>query len=45
MRPWLLRWGENIEVIEPASLRRHMADTLAAAAALYASNPLKRGRR
>jgi predicted DNA-binding transcriptional regulator YafY len=45
MRPWLLRWGENIEVIEPASLRRHMADTLAAAAALYASNPVKRGRR
>jgi predicted DNA-binding transcriptional regulator YafY len=45
MRPWLLRWGENIEVIEPASLRRHMADTLAAAAALYASNPVKGGRR
>ena len=45
MRPWLMRWGENIEVLEPASLRRHMADTLAAAAALYASNPPKRGRK
>jgi predicted DNA-binding transcriptional regulator YafY len=45
MRPWLLRWGANIEVLEPASLRRHMADTLAAAAALYASDPRKRGRR
>jgi len=45
MRPWLMRWGENIEVLEPASLRRHMADTLAAAAALYASDSHKRGRR
>lgn len=45
MRPWLLRWGANIEVLEPASLRRHMAETLAAAAALYASDPPKRGRR
>jgi predicted DNA-binding transcriptional regulator YafY len=45
MRPWLLRWGENVEVIEPASLRAHMAATLAAAAALYASNPGKRGKR
>lgn len=45
MRHWLMGWGENIEVIEPASLRRHMADTLAAAAALYASIPVKRGRR
>jgi predicted DNA-binding transcriptional regulator YafY len=44
MRPWLLRWGANVEVLEPASLRAHMAETLAAAAALYASNPRKRGR-
>jgi predicted DNA-binding transcriptional regulator YafY len=45
MRPWLLRWGSNVEVLEPPSLRAHMAETLAAAAALYASNPPKRGRK
>jgi predicted DNA-binding transcriptional regulator YafY len=45
MRPWLLRWGSNVEVIEPASLRSHMAETLATAAALYASSPAKRGKR
>jgi predicted DNA-binding transcriptional regulator YafY len=45
MRPWLLRWGSNVEVIEPASLRSHMAETLATAAALYASSPGKRGKR
>jgi predicted DNA-binding transcriptional regulator YafY len=44
MRPWLLRWGSNVEVLEPPSLRAHMAETLAAAAALYASKSAKRGR-
>jgi predicted DNA-binding transcriptional regulator YafY len=44
MRPWVMRWGANVEVIEPPSLRAHMAETLAAAAALYASNPPKRGK-
>jgi predicted DNA-binding transcriptional regulator YafY len=45
MRPWLLRWGENVEVIAPASLRTFMAETHAAAAALYASNHGDRGRK
>jgi predicted DNA-binding transcriptional regulator YafY len=44
MRPWLLRWGSNVEVLEPPSLRAHMAETLAAASALYASKSGKRGR-
>jgi len=44
MRPWVMRWGANVEVIGPPSLRAHMAETLAAAAALYASNPSKRGK-
>jgi predicted DNA-binding transcriptional regulator YafY len=45
MRPWLLRWGENVEVLAPASLRTFMAETHAAAAALYASNHADRGRK
>ena len=44
MRPWLMRWGGNVEVLEPASLRRHIAELHAAAAALYASSPGKRGK-
>ena len=44
MRPWLMRWGANVEVLEPASLRRHIAESHAAAAALYASSPAKRGK-
>ena len=43
MRPWLLRWGSNVEVLEPPSLRAHMAETLAAAAALYASKSAETG--
>jgi len=44
MRPWLMRWGANVEVLGPASLRRHVAETHAAAAALYASKHVNRGR-
>jgi predicted DNA-binding transcriptional regulator YafY len=44
MRPWLMRWGPNVEVLEPESLRRHIAESHAAAAALYASSPAKRGK-
>ena len=44
MRPWLMRWGANVEVLEPASLRRHIAELHAAAAALYASSSGKRGK-
>ncbi len=44
MRPWLMQWGPNVEVLEPESLRRHIAESHAAAAALYASSPAKRGK-
>jgi len=44
MRPWLMRWGPNVEVLEPASLRKHIAEAHTAAAALYASSPAKRGK-
>jgi predicted DNA-binding transcriptional regulator YafY len=36
MRPWVMRWGPLVEVIEPASLRAWVADAHARAAALYA---------
>jgi len=32
----ILRHGENVEVVEPAELRRHIAERLAKAAARYA---------
>jgi predicted DNA-binding transcriptional regulator YafY len=35
MRPWVLRWGSNVEVIAPASLREYVATTLRKAAAQY----------
>ena len=44
MRPWVMRWGPNVEVLEPESLRRHIAESHAAAAALYASGPAKQGK-
>jgi predicted DNA-binding transcriptional regulator YafY len=44
MRPWVMRWGANVEVIAPESLRKHIAESHTAAAALYASSPAKRGK-
>ena len=44
MRPWLMGWGAHVEALEPPSLRRHLAETHAAAAALYASKRGKRGK-
>jgi proteasome accessory factor B len=35
MRPWVLRWGSNVEVIAPASLREYVSATLRKAAAQY----------
>lgn len=36
MRPWVLGWGPLVRVIEPASLRDHVADAARRVAALYA---------
>lgn len=36
MRPWVLRWGSNVEVIAPASMREYVATTLRKAAEQYA---------
>jgi predicted DNA-binding transcriptional regulator YafY len=35
IRPWILSWGEKVEVLEPAALRREVAGVLAAAAERY----------
>ena len=37
LRSWLLSFGENVEVLEPAALRAEMAATVMAAAELYAT--------
>ena len=36
MRPWVLGWGAQVEVLAPASLRAHVAASMAAGARLYA---------
>jgi proteasome accessory factor B len=36
MRPWVLGWGGQVEVLAPPSLRQHVADSMAAGARLYA---------
>jgi predicted DNA-binding transcriptional regulator YafY len=38
MRPWVLGWGAQVEVLAPASLRGHVARSMAAAAQLYAGD-------
>jgi predicted DNA-binding transcriptional regulator YafY len=35
IRPWILSWGDAVEVIEPADLRRSVAEAVRAAAARY----------
>ena len=37
IRLWILSWGEEVEVLEPAALRDDVAATLARAAARYAA--------
>ena len=36
IRPWILSWGEGVEVLEPASLREAVATAVRTAAARYA---------
>jgi predicted DNA-binding transcriptional regulator YafY len=38
MRPWVLGWGAQVEVLAPPPLREHVARSMAAAAQLYASD-------
>ena len=40
VRPWILGWGETVEVLEPPELRRVVADAVSAAAARYAGDPV-----
>lgn len=35
MRPWVLGWGSLVEVVEPPSLRQHVAESMRAGARLY----------
>ncbi|MFN2568708.1 MAG: WYL domain-containing protein [Candidatus Dormibacteria bacterium] len=35
MRPWVLGWGSLVEVLEPASLREHVAASMRAGTRLY----------
>lgn len=35
MRPWVLRWGPLVEVLEPPSLRAYIGDAMRRGAALY----------
>ena len=35
MRPWVLGWGAQVEVLAPPSLRKHVAASMAAGAQLY----------
>ena len=36
IQPWILSWGDGVEVLEPAELREAVADSVRAAAARYA---------
>ena len=35
MRPWVLGWGALVEVIEPPSLREHVAQSMREGARMY----------
>jgi predicted DNA-binding transcriptional regulator YafY len=35
MRPWVLGWGSLVEVIQPRSLREHVAESMRAGARMY----------
>jgi predicted DNA-binding transcriptional regulator YafY len=37
IRPWILSWGDGVEVLEPESLRVSVAEAVRAAAAQYGS--------
>ena len=36
IRPWILSWGDGVEVLEPAELREAVAGAVHRAAELYA---------
>jgi proteasome accessory factor B len=36
IRLWILSWGDDVEVLAPAALRRDVADTLGRALGRYA---------
>jgi predicted DNA-binding transcriptional regulator YafY len=38
IRPWILSWGEAVEVLEPAELRQAIATAVRAAAERYAAD-------
>jgi proteasome accessory factor B len=38
IRLWILSWGDDVEVLEPAELREDVAGRLTRAAALYAGS-------
>jgi proteasome accessory factor B len=38
MRPWVLGWGAQVEVLAPPSLRAHVAGSMADGARLYADD-------
>ena len=39
IRLWILSWGADVEVLAPETLRRSVAETLEAAAAIYRGSP------
>ncbi len=43
LRAWILRWGEWVEVLQPASLRQEIASSLRAAAARYSEPTVSKG--
>jgi proteasome accessory factor B len=42
IRLWILSWGDDVEVLEPAALREDVAGRLQRAAALYPAAPSSR---
>lgn len=43
IEPWIKSWGAAVEVLEPASLRRKLAEEARRLAALYADEPVQDG--
>jgi len=38
MKPWIRRWGKDVEVLAPEDLRRAITEEMRAAARLYAND-------
>lgn len=43
IRPWILSWGSDVEVLEPAALRAEVADHFRAGAARYGEDQISPG--